>query len=169
MNKRFSKEERKERVEEVLQEVRCCCCCFCCCCCCCYCCCCCCCCCVMPCGSCFPVLLFSFSFFSAVDLHANHWLHSHAPKYFYHLFLVIVSCYQVTSVCSFGFSFWRCSFFLCAGQMGLVGVADSTIGDPIRIRGISGGERKRLSFASEVSDYRFVFFPVVSYLVHAAD
>ncbi|XP_065178253.1 protein white-like isoform X1 [Sycon ciliatum] len=35
-------------------------------------------------------------------------------------------------------------------EVGLLDVAGSTIGDPLRIRGISGGERKRLSFASEV-------------------
>lgn len=35
-------------------------------------------------------------------------------------------------------------------QLGLVKCADTLIGIPGRMRGISGGEKKRLSFASEV-------------------
>lgn len=40
-------------------------------------------------------------------------------------------------------------------QLGLQKCADTIIGVPGRIKGISGGEMKRLSFASEVSFKRF--------------
>lgn len=40
---------------------------------------------------------------------------------------------------------------LCDKKLGLKKCADTVIGIPGRLRGISGGEIKRLSFASDVS------------------
>ena len=40
--------------------------------------------------------------------------------------------------------------FVCLPKLGLTKCADTYIGIPGRLRGISGGEKKRLSFASEV-------------------
>lgn len=42
----------------------------------------------------------------------------------------------------------------CHSQLGLKKCADTMIGVPGRIKGISGGEMKRLSFASEVTKLR---------------
>lgn len=40
-------------------------------------------------------------------------------------------------------------------ELGLVKCANTMIGDPAKgVKGISGGERKRLAFASEVLSYR---------------
>ena len=44
--------------------------------------------------------------------------------------------------------------FNCPPQLGLKKCADTMIGVPGRIKGISGGEMKRLSFASEVTKLR---------------
>ena len=51
----------------------------------------------------------------------------------------------------------RCfvSFFIL--KLGLLSCADTFIGIPGRLRGISGGEKKRLSFASEVIKGSIIF------------
>lgn len=51
------------------------------------------------------------------------------------------------------FARYLCSstaFLFCTFQMGLNKCADVMIGIPGKIKGISGGEKKRLAFASEV-------------------
>lgn len=59
-------------------------------------------------------------------------------------------------------------------KLGLTKCADTFIGIPGRLRGISGGEKKRLSFASEVKlirlNYEFLVVPLqhnsVIHLLH---
>jgi len=52
-------------------------------------------------------------------------------------------------------------------ELGLRKCAATVIGNPDRgVKGISGGERKRLSFASEVSiELLIVIFEIVAYLI----
>lgn len=44
------------------------------------------------------------------------------------------------------------------GDMGLNKCKKTVIGIPGKIKGISGGEKKRLAFASEVSHFREILF-----------
>jgi len=55
-----------------------------------------------------------------------------------------------TFVFCFCYCYWLTKGNLFLLKLGLSKCADTYIGIPGRLRGISGGEKKRLSFASEV-------------------
>ena len=88
------------------------------------------------------------------------WIHYYQTQFSQSIHILLFSMCTIWTLMFI--SLLKCTLLLVSMfQLGLTKCADTMIGTPGRIKGISGGEMKRLSFASEVKVYGYTVNVVI--------